>query len=264
MRFLLLALISFNLLAEPEYVEIWFLSESKTAINLDLFPVRTIATTAQVPPGTPCTPYGDGCFHPQYGYFEKDSGNKGDLAALEDKKPKSDVKADSISNMNTDLVNCDRNYYFDMFCGKAKPEMKVREKQKLTKLEVWLDTSSSFRLIDPTKDGQCYRGSLMKRLRDQCGGNVSFSVFDTGKREVSQASVACDSVGLNDTDRIIRWIDNNESKTLIVVTDIHEYNMKLADYLETINAKIRGEIPRAEFVSGDLLSQVDRLKKLCR
>lgn len=259
---LLLAILSFYAKAEPELVEIWFLSEKKTAINTNIFPIRTIATTVQVPDNIPCTPYGDGCFHPQYGYYEKKSGKvKADHSKLEENKP-NPISNEHLSNLNSDLIKCDKDNHFDFFCGKAKPIPKNQKKNY--KLEVWVDISSSLKGIDYSEDGQCNRGSFVKRLRNQCGNKVKFSVFDTGIRELSQASIACEHVGLNDTDRIIKWIDANESKRLVIITDISEYKMKLADYLSTINSKIRGEIPRAELVSSELLAQVDRLKNYCR
>ncbi len=265
MRYLIAFLFSLAAMAEPEYVEIWFLSEKRTTYNLDLMPVRALAKVSlYVPENIPCTPFGDGCFHPQYGYFDKETRKTfGSHDELEDNKKPSNVDSKTISNMNTDLINCDRGYHFDMFCGKAKPVK--REIQKFNKLEIWVDTSSSFRGIDPAReDGTCYRKSFVDRLRRRCNGQAKISAFDTSKKEVGSTDTLCTTVGTNSTDRIIKWIDESEAKTLILITDIHEYNMKLADYLDQVNHKIRGEIPRKEIISSDLNGEVDRIARYCK
>lgn len=250
-------------MAEPQYIEIWFLSEKKTASlphNFQIIDINQSRSIAQAPEGTECIPYGEGCFHPQYGYYEKGSGKvKASHDDHSENKPQKAIENKQLSNIDVDLINCDKNYYFDMFCGKAKPNTK----SKPAKLEVWVDTSASFRPIDDNNNGECHRRSLVRRLQTRCSGALKVATFDTAKQVTMDYSNVCNSRGSNNTDRLIQWIEASRAKKLIVITDISEYNQKLGDYLDEVGAKIKGEVPRKELIASDLVGEVNRLQKYC-
>ena len=62
-----------------------------------------------------CIEVGDKCFHPQLGLYDK-SGNKKKLV---EERP-NDFKLKTFNSLDVNLINCDKNYYFDIFCGKEK------------------------------------------------------------------------------------------------------------------------------------------------
>ncbi len=248
--------------AEPDHVEVWFLSGKRLSFQIpyEIYPTRTIARVAQSNPRDECVPYGDGCFHPQLGYIDKESGDtKADHNNLEENKAQK-VNDKHLSNLQSDLIKCDRGYYFDMFCGKAQ----AAKSRKKTGLHVLVDISSSFRGIDFSEGGECNRKSFLTRLRTTCNGNITVYAFDTSIKEIMDYSEACKTFGSNNTDRIIKWIKESEAKNLVLITDISEFNYRLGDYLTSIGAKIKGEIPRKELIATDLLAKIDDVSKFCK
>jgi hypothetical protein len=240
----------------PENIEIWFLSEQTTAFLDPLIKKNTnkfIFSNLTVENDSfKCIPMGDGCFHPQLGYVDKDS--------ISLKKDSSKVeKLKTFNATETSLVECDKNYYFDLYCGKAK---KIK-KYKKANLEIWIDTSSSFKNVDFSLDNQfCNRRTFVEGLTRECAEKVSISTFDVSLKELGTLDGVCVNYGTNDTKRIINWIENSDAKALVIVTDVSEYNSELANYLNSINAKIYGGDTKKIF-SKDLQNQKSHFSKLC-
>ena len=57
-------------------------------------------------------------------------------------KKQKEVEVKTINAPETDLINCDKNSFFDIYCGKSK------KPQRTAKIEVWIDTSTSLKNID--------------------------------------------------------------------------------------------------------------------
>ena len=165
--------------------------------------------------------------------------------------------------MDVDLVSCDSNYYFDLFCGKSKGKTYL---EKNNGFEVWIDTSSSLNQVDrKDKNGDCFRKSFIKRLRSHCQDEkLQVSVFDTSLKAMGSEDSLCDNIGLNDQDRLIQWIKNSKAKRLLVVTDIYELSMKISDFIETVGATSKGDIPQKEIVGADLLRYAGEYQKYCK
>ena len=117
--------------ATPEQVEIIFLSEPKTAFFRA--PFIFSEHTAQNDWQKDCIPQGDGCFHPQLGYIEKEGPKKAQA-------PQVVTPPKTFNSADVDLVECREGEYFDIFCGKASKQVK-----KNTPVEIWVDTSASLR-----------------------------------------------------------------------------------------------------------------------
>ena len=257
-KFLILCLIilffySQKLSATPGKVEVWFLSE--TAVKSSWLPDPRyfifFDQYVQNSFDSNCIPMGEGCFHPQYGMMEADNSYGGIEGPHESK-----VK--TINSLETEVMNCDKNYYFDLYCGKALSHVVQKEG-----MELWVDNSGSFKSIDLPRPGDiCYRQSFAEKLRNACEGRVSFSSFNTSIKPISDLSVICNNVGGNDTMRIIRWISNSEAKELIMITDVSEYNDKLEVYLNSIGAQIKG-IGTKPFYARDLDSHLAEVKSKC-
>jgi hypothetical protein len=243
--------------AAPLSIEVWFISAHKKAevqqmINERPYVLRSM--TAELK----CQEMGDFCFDPQFGLYKKDSDST-DVnidKAVNEKTPS--IK--SGNGIDTDLINCDPNNYFDIFCGKARKEVKAN-----FKLDLWIDTSSSMREMDfSDKEGGCFRKSMMKQLDSSCPFNqkVNVMMFDTSIKQAGSMDALCNNQGLNDSKRMIDWIERSDAKKLVIITDIYEFSKDFADYIESKHGTFRGD--KDPIMASQLLDMVDDLAKSCR
>ncbi len=245
-------------IAAPQNFEVWFLSAHKKAEIeklLDKKPYVLGSMTAELQ----CQEMGDHCFDPQYGLYKKDDSGLGQPVKIAEEKNAPSLPA--AKSVERDLISCDPKNYFDIFCGKAKKEAAAGT----AKLELWIDTSSSMRAMDfSDKEGGCFRKSMMTRLDATCGFNqkVNVMIFDTSIKQAGSMDSLCNNQGLNDTKRIIDWIERSTAKHLIILTDINEYNKEFSDYIESKHGKIKGD--KDPLVAADLLDLVDDMAKTCR
>jgi hypothetical protein len=203
---------------------------------------------------------GDFCFDPQYGLYKKDDVN----AEISVEEAKIDaLTSPSIASgksVDRDLITCDPNNYFDIFCGKARKEAKSD-----IKFDLWIDTSSSMKEFDfVDSSGGCNRKSLVKRLDTKCGFNqkVNVMMFDTSIKQAGSMDSLCNNQGLNDYKKLMDWVERSTAKKLVIVTDIYEFHKEFSDYIESKHGKLRGD--KDALKSSDLLELVDELEKSCR
>ncbi len=261
MIYLLVLLMTGMTYAAPSVLEVWFLSAPKTSNLEPLLKERVPASL--VAQNLQCQKMGDYCFDPQFGLYKP--GDENLEEKVETEAAAKDAIGQTISpaqSIDRNLINCDKENYFDIFCGKAKPV----DAEKSLSYEIWIDTSSSMREMDYTdKEGGCYRKSMMKRLDDAgCGFNskVNVMMFDISMKQAGAMDSLCLNIGLNDYKKMIDFIERSTAKKLIIITDIYEFHKEYADYLESKNAVIRGD--KGDLSAKDLLDQVDHLAKLCK
>lgn len=257
-RFLVLCLFSLPAFAAPKDIEVWFLSNSKVSLLNELLDRPQYVYRKPVAK-LECQEMGDYCFDPQYGLYKKDdAGTDVDMdKVMEQKTPVIPTGA----SVDRELVNCEKGNYFDIFCGKARAPSKPQE----SKLDLWIDTSSSMREFDYSdKEGGCYRKSLVTRLDQSCGFNqkVNVMMFDTSIKQAGSISQMCNNQGLNDYKRLIDWIERSEARKLVIITDIYEFHKEFADYIESKNGTLRGD--KDALTAKDLLGLVDQLAKSCQ
>lgn len=257
-RFLALALISLSAIAAPKDIEVWFVSNSKvTLLNELLNRPQYIyrAPTAELE----CQEMGDYCFDPQFGLYKKDNNIE---AAVETKKIETDGPSiPAGKSVERDLINCDPNNYFDIFCGKAKPQAAAQ----VAKLDVWIDTSSSMREFDfSDASGGCHRKSLVKVLDDACGFNqkVNVMMFDTTIKQAGSMDQMCHNQGLNDYKRLMDWVERSDAKKLVIITDIYEFHKEFSDYIESKHGKLRGD--KEPLTAKQMVELADSLAKSCK
>lgn len=253
---ILSALFSFSVMAAPKEIEVWFVSNSKTAQLEKLIKDPSVyrSPTAELQ----CQEMGDYCFDPQFGLYKKDDKNAEIVDTVKIEKEGPGIPA--AKSVERNMIDCDPKNYFDVFCGKAKPEAKIQ-----AGLEVWIDTSSSMREFDYTqKDGSCFRKSFMKALDSTCGFNrkVNVMMFDTSIKQAGDMEQLCNNQGLNDYKRLIDWIERSEAKKLIVITDIYEFHKEFSDYIESKHGKFRGD--KDPLTAKELVNLADELAKSCK
>lgn len=256
-RFLLLVLICTSAWSAPKEIEVWFISHAKTALLQDLLNRPQYiyrAPTAELK----CQEMGDYCFDPQYGLYKKDDAN---FEVVETKKIETDGPTiPSGKSVERELIDCDPKNYFDVFCGKAKKQAEMP-----SRLDVWIDTSSSMREFDYTdKDGSCHRKSFAKTLDNVCGFNqkVNVMMFDTSIKQAGSMDQLCNNQGLNDYKRLMDWVERSEVKKLIIITDLYELHKEFADYIESKHGKLRGD--KDPLTAKQMVDLADDLAKSCK
>ena len=215
--------------AVPSEVHFFFISPESAVLlkNMDFkikFSHTLLSDATSV--AEECVPMGDGCFNPQIGFVEGNAGagKKEEVKALK-----------TINAEDVNLVDCDKNNYFDIFCGKAKAGAKP------SGVEFWIDTSSSMRSIDFSSDASfCERRTIATKIRNSCGSRVDIHIFDTSKKQAGSLDTVCQNYGLNNQKKLIQWVQDSTAKVVYILTDKDEFTIELRDFLHSISAKIYG------------------------
>lgn len=211
-----------------------------------------------------CKNMGEEFFHPQMGlHMEGHDGFLREATDLEEQKAKENKRETRkyLNSREVNLVTCDKNYYFDMFCGKARQA----GFGKPAGFEIWIDTSSSLRGVDFASKGQsCHRKSFAKALRGSCKNKVDIYSFDTSRKLVSSLDSLCTTYGLNDSKRLVKWITDSMAKNLIIVTDISEFTVSLTDDLRALGVRYRGHEVKSPIYASQLMDMLGSVKKFCR
>ncbi len=256
-RLLLLLLISFGAVAAPKEVEVWFLSNAKTALLKELLDRPAYVYRAKLAE-LECQEMGDFCFDPQYGLYKKNDAGPVDIST--DKIMNQGPVIPAAASVDRELVTCDGTNRFDIFCGKARSAAGVAPK-----LDLWIDTSSSMKEFDyQQKDGTCHRQGLVKAIDSVCGFNqrVNVMMFDTSIKQAGTMDQLCNHQGLNDYKRLMDWIERSDAPKLVIITDIYEFHKEFSDFIEAKHGKLRGD---KDPLSGKQLADLaDELSKSCR
>lgn len=256
-RFLVLMLFTMNVFAAPKEIEVWFLSNNKVSLLNDLLN-RPQYIYQKHTAELQCQEMGDYCFDPQYGLYKKDDSSA-EMVEIE-KIQKNGPVIPFSKSIDRDLINCDANNYFDIFCGKAK-----KQAQQTIKLDLWVDTSSSMREFDFTDGhGNCFRKSLVKKLDDDCGFNqkVNVMMFDTSIKQAGSMDQLCLNQGLNDYKRVMDWVKRSDAHKLVIITDIYEFHREFSDFIESHHGKLRGD--KDPLTAKQMLGLADDLAKSCK
>jgi hypothetical protein len=245
-----------SLWATPKSFEVWFISNQKAKQVLKLLEERS-KTLVVAQADLSCVPMGEFCFDPQVGMYKKESNQFN--FDVDPSVPDEDLpQIPSARSIDRNLLVCESGAYFDIFCGQAQ---KVAERK--ISFDLWIDTSSSMREMDPPRDGVgCYREQMMKKLHETCpfGEKVHVMQFDIQLRPGSMGSL-CVNQGLNDVKKMIQWIEENSSERLVIITDLYEYHEELAQFAQKNKGSFRGE--KGDLSASDLLSMADQLAKSC-
>ncbi len=260
--FLIALFTTFECLAEARQVRVYFLSRpdlKKTSLYpMEGGPRFSFSLMAQTDTfkEAECEPFGEGCFHPQLGYIED---QKKVMEAIERKEKEVDVKTINAEEVN--LITCDKDFYFDMYCGKAAKINK--EQSRPSPFELWVDVSSSMRQVDFSQDqSYCERSRLVAKLKDSCADNVDIYTFNTSRKSLGMLENTCLNYGTNDGRRLAQWLKDTDAKQVVIITDVDEYQGEFREYLDLVNADIHG-IGVQPIFAEDLFGYFDNLKKFC-
>ena len=245
----------FKIFALPEKLEVIFLSHSSSAYLKEIFhnykriKIGPKFASNELGPGD-CVPMGGGCFHPQLGFVERKSTILKANSDTGNSKETNTQQMKVFNSTDVDLIKCNKEYYFDIFCGKAKPE----KLGSPSTFEIWVDTSSSMRSVDYSKEIDfCHRRSFIERIQKSCSKEVSISIFNTSIKALGDPSGVCRNYGNNNQKRFMDWVNGSSAKHLLVITDIDEMSSELRSYLDRNAAIVRGvgsnEIPAAKLIT---------------
>lgn len=252
------ALFSLNVSATPKKIIIYFLSPMKTSY---LPHIETIKMSALFANNDnlmdQCQPMGDGCFHPQLGFInQKPDVLKAPSLLGADEKV---LEVKTFNSVDTSMINCDRDYYFDMFCGKTKNQTEWNGN-----LEIWFDISSSLKEVDfSAQKEQCHRRSFYEKVKSSCGKSLRAALYNTSIKELGDHSGICANYGTNDEKRLVEWIKASEAKKLIIITDIDELSRSFRDFLDKEGASFVGDGVKAYTVK-NLVDDAGEILKTCQ
>lgn len=262
--FFILSLLPFKVFALPGKLEVIFLSHGSSAILEDIIKKhenlkisKQLAANELSPKD--CVPMGGGCFHPQLGFVERKGTILKANPDLEEKETNTG-QMKVFNSTDVDLIKCNKEYYFDIFCGKAKKEKSKSE----SSFEIWVDTSSSMRGVDFSKEIDfCHRRSFIERIQKACTKDVSVSIFNTSIKALGDPSGVCRNYGNNNQRRFFDWVNGSSAKHLLVITDIDEMSKELKSYLDRVGGIIRG-VGSNEIPASKLISLVDSYLSSCK
>ena len=243
--------------ATPKKIQMIFMSGQKISMllnTIDQLNSNKLFSLLSEGPEDNCVPMGDGCFHPQLGYIEKKPTGVKPVQV----KPEEPLKVNTFNAIETNMINCDKGNYFDIYCGKEKDKISTGNE-----VEVWFDISSSMRQVDYNKDPNlCNRRSFMEKIMNGCKDKVRVSVYNTALKEVGDFSTVCMSYGGNDEDKLIKWMKDSQAKVLLLVTDVDEMSHGMRDFLDSNGAKLIGDGVKS-FTSSDLVDYAKEFTKEC-
>lgn len=260
---IIIFLFSLGAYPSPQKIEMIFLSPQKVSQLLEIIDkqnnsekIFTLLSQADQDLKN-CVPMGDGCFDPQLGYIEKKPAKSMSSAPIVTTE-NSEFQFKTFNAIETSLVNCDKENYFDIYCGQEKAKRKPPE------IEIWFDISSSLRTVDYSKDSNnCNRRFFMTKVMSGCNDKVKVSVYNTSLKEVGDFSSVCMAYGTNDEARLLRWMKETETKLLIIVTDIDEISLPMKNFLSERGARMIGDGVKP-FSSTDLVEYANDIVKMCK
>jgi hypothetical protein len=261
-----LILITLNAWAMPKKFEVWFLSTTNsknTSYLLDKIDnIKFGPIVAQAK--RQCQPMGDYCFDPQIGLYKMQGESVqavNDYTDLDSKENYNDF--DEGDGVNRQMVNCEEGNFFDLYCGKARK----KEIQSKTKLEIWMDISSTMKQVDfAGYEEQCKRESFLRRLnQNKCmfGSTMKVYGFNESRKELGMMDRVCLNSGLNRTDRIIRDLKTSKADHIIIITDIFEASEEFIEFIESSGVGSHKGID-SPFYAEDLKAETSRLAKVCK
>lgn len=264
---LFFSLLSFVSKAEPKNIRVLFLSRSDAAAFIDNAIYKSLYPSFSVPivqnedsSSFECIPYGEGCFHPQLGYIEDEEKAKEMKKDLEKKKAEEDLK--TINSEEVNLINCDKEYYFDMYCGKAKKPN--QNAPVLSQNQLWVDISSSLKGVDFSKDeGYCERRRIVAKLEEHCGSKLDIFTFNTSRQRMGSLEDTCLNYGTNNGEKLVHWLEESEATNVVIITDVDEYVGPFREYLDKVGATIEG-IGVKPLQATELFGFFDDLKSVCK
>lgn len=261
MKFLILFLVCSNAFAMPKKLEVWFLSPAKNSF-VEKYDEKIKFTKYIAQTRLQCQKMGEYCFDPQVGLYKPDEQGVGEVQVDYSKTEELETYKElpHARSIDREMIECEGADLFDFFCHKAK-----KEQRSSAKLEIWIDTSSTLKEIDPDKaDDICMRQSFVTSVDVNCPINkkMNLYVFTESLKKVDTFSRVCSHYGLNNIDRLIKRIEESKAHNLLIITDIYEANEKLINFIDNANGSHRGvgELMYAK----DMKTYLKDISNLCK
>lgn len=258
MKALILILISLKLHSYPSKLEVYFFTSKEKVSLSKKMEFQFVALNTLRPD---CQRMGEYCFDPQIGLYKE--GNLDQVIKVDTTSGKKQVKEFGSSGIfNQQLIKCDKNKFYDVFCGK-KEKVKIKKKT----FEIWMDTSRIMKSKDwdpLTKD--CNRKNFLMLLKNSCSANKTYKLFGLSRviKPLGKVGQSCqNNASVIEIDKLISWIENSNTKNLQIFLDEYYAKGKLLSFLKTrSNTKVYGIEKSIHLVKMD--KQIIKLKKYCR
>lgn len=264
-KFFFLVLISLSAFSIPQKTTVYFLSSNDISILLrknigSLYAVNALELK--------CQKMGEYCFDPQVGLYKPN--NREQAVKLKDENVNSDERLKKVRGLGADgffnqnMINCDKNKFYDVYCnktGKIKNDVEKRET-----FEVWVDTSKVMSIKDSEPlETTCNRSNFLNLLESTCTKNNTFRLFSISsiKKRLGKNSQACQKDSSNiDINKLKSWIKKSKSKRVFIFLDEFYAQGMLLSFLKTkSNIEVKGIETKVSLSNMD--NEIADLKRYC-
>lgn len=254
-----------QIMATPLSYEVWFISSPDTmSFNIldRIYQLNRNIAENTFKQHIACRPFGNLFFDPQIGLHSHDVGK------IQKENTKINIIPNKnnhkyLSNLESHLITCDKGKFknFDYYCGQAIPE--PNKQRPNNSFEIWVDISSSFKVVDYNTNNSCYRKFFIYKLQGLLDKKKWPSVwlFDTSKKLMGSLDSLCQHYGTNDQNRLMDWIKKSKAKKLIIITDIYELDVKLRMFIESTGGVLFGHTLDNKLQAADIPKQITRILK---
>ncbi len=261
----LLALLSLICLSLSSFakVTVYFTSSSKVSFVKDILSAVVAENRFELK----CQKMGEYCFDPQVGLYDPKDENKAIRVKESQDLEVSERKVRGLGAegfFNTEMINCDKNNFYDVFCNRKSKRSKGQSSQATH--EIWIDTSKVMGLYDSKKDdSSCKRSDFLNLLESSCVNANTFNLYSISniKKKLGTLRQSCQSAKLNiSIDKLIKWIRVNKALSLSIVLDEYYAQGKLMAFLKTRpNIKVKGIDEKIDL--SQMTKPIANLKKYC-
>lgn len=265
MKILIILIISISLQAAPKKVVVNFFDSKDLTSMLTKDSSHIVVKNVYE---LKCQKMGEYCFDPQVGLYKPGNENEAVIVKGESETDPNLKKVRGLGEegfFNTQLINCDKNNFYDVYCNKGE-KSKTSETYSRETNEIWIDGSSSVKVFDTSKlEDSCKREDFIKLLKSSCTKNNYYQFYSISsvKKQLGTSGQACQTTDDKiKIDKLISWINDSNAINLYIYLDDFYAQGKFMSYLKTRpNIKVNGIDKK---INLSLMSeQINELKKYC-
>lgn len=265
MKVLSILILSFSLFAAPKKIIVNFFDSKDLTSLLNTSAQSLVAKNVYE---LKCQKMGEYCFDPQVGLYKAGKENEAVQVKNESVVDPSLKKVRGLGDQgffNTQLINCDKNNFYDVFCNKGKKSKNIKEYTR-SKNEIWIDGSGAVKVFDTSKlEKTCKREDFIKLLKSSCTKNNFYQFYSISnvKKQLGTSSQACQSSDEKiKIDKLIAWMNSSNANTIHIYLDEFYAQGKFMAYLKTKpNIKVNGIDTKIKL--SQMSEQVNELKRYC-
>lgn len=256
---------SLNIYAVPQKIVVHFFDSNDLTSLLRSSPTSIVVKNVYE---LKCQKMGEYCFDPQVGLYKAGKENEAVQIKNEAVVDQSLKKVRGLGDegfFNSQLINCDKNNFYDVFCNKGKKSKNTKEYTRI-KNEIWIDGSSAVKAFDTSRVGKgCKREDFIKLLKSSCTKNNYYQFYSISsvKKQLGTSGQACQTSDEKiKVEKLISWMNSSDANSIHIYLDEYYAQGKFMAYLKTkSNIKVKGIDTKVKLAQ--MSEQVNELKQYC-